>query len=48
MTTYIIIDNKTNTQVGGIYTVRSRASKRADKLDLMYGAVRYIVKPIFA
>ena len=27
---------------------RKRARRMADRLDLLYGAVRYIVRPIFA
>lgn len=48
-TIYKIIDSKTGQQVGKDYTWkdRNRARSRADKLDLRYGAVRYIVKPIF-
>lgn len=42
---YIIVDTKTKKQVGKDYTDRQRASTRADKLDLEYGAVRYVVKP---
>ena len=41
---YIIIDNHTRQQVGKPYTSRSRASVRADKLDLEYGAYRYYVR----
>lgn len=44
--TYQVIDNKTK-QIVGEYKSRKRASNRADKLDLEYGAYRYIVKPIF-
>lgn len=47
MTTYIIIDVQTKTQVGKVYNDRSRARKQADRLDMKYGAVRYIVKPHF-
>jgi hypothetical protein len=48
MTTYKIIDSKTNTQVGNIYKSRSRATARADKMDMAYGSYRYIVQPVFA
>jgi hypothetical protein len=48
MTTYTIIDIQTKTQVGRVYNDRSRATKAADRLDMKYGAVRYIVKPHFA
>jgi hypothetical protein len=47
MTTYTIIDIQTKTQVGKVYNDRNRARKQADRLDLKYGAVRYIVKPHF-
>lgn len=40
---YRIIDNQTGLQVGKDYTNRSRAIRRADKLDMQYGAIRYIV-----
>ena len=48
MTTYIVIDIQTKAQVGKVYTKRVTASNAADRLDMKYGAVRYIVKPIFA
>lgn len=48
MTTYTIIDIQTRAQVGKVYNDRSRARKQADRLDMKYGAVRYIVKPNFA
>ena len=48
MTTYTIIDIQTKAQVGKVYDNRSRARKQADRLDLKYGAVRYIVKAHFA
>ncbi len=47
MTTYQIIDIKTGLNVGKPYSNRVRASHRADKLDLAYGAVRYVVRLIF-
>lgn len=47
MTTYTIIDIQTKTQVGKVYNDRNRARKQADRLDLKYGAVRYIVTPHF-
>jgi hypothetical protein len=43
---YLIIDVKTNRPVGKPYQSIRRAYARADKLDLIYGAVRYIVKSI--
>jgi hypothetical protein len=47
---YQIIDTKTKQPVGSDYqgSQRSRASARAEKLNQEYGAVRYIVKPIFS
>lgn len=48
MTTYTIIDIQTKSQVGKVYNDRNRARKQADRLDLKYGAVRFIVKPNFA
>lgn len=44
---YQVIDRKTNTVVG-TYDNRKAASRRADKLDLAYGAIRYTVRVIFA
>lgn len=41
---YKVIDLQTN-QVMGTYKVMRRAYRRADKLDLEYGAIRYYVKP---
>lgn len=48
MTAYTIIDIQTKAQVGKVYNDRNRARKQADRLDMKYGAVRYIVKPHFA
>lgn len=39
-----IVDIKTGKQVGKPYATRIRALHRADKLDLEYGAVRYVVR----
>ncbi len=48
-TTYELIDTKTgNVLKTYSYAQRNRARSRANKLDLQYGAVRYIIKPIFA
>jgi hypothetical protein len=47
MTTYTIVDIQTKETVGKVYNDRNRARKQADRLDLKYGAVRYIVKPHF-
>lgn len=44
MNTYQIIDNQTKRPVGKPYHSLSRAHHRADKLDLEYGAIRYIVR----
>ncbi len=45
--TYQVIDIQTK-KVMGTYTSRAAASRRADKLDLAYGAIRYVVKIIWA
>lgn len=44
---YDIIDSQTK-QVVGSFKSRNRATSFADRKDLQYGAVRYIVKPIWA
>jgi hypothetical protein len=41
---YQIIDTQTK-QVIGTYSSRVRASRKADRMDLAYGAIRYMVKP---
>jgi len=48
-TIYRIIDLHTKKQIGKDYTFLNRNKVRAevDKMDLEYGAYRYIVKPIF-
>lgn len=43
---YKIIDIKTGAQVGKNYQCRRRARQRANKLDLQYGAIRYVVRPV--
>ena len=45
---YQLIDTQTQ-KVLGVYSYaqRNRARNKRDKLDLEYGAVRYILKPIF-
>lgn len=48
MTTYVIIDIQTKAQVGKVYTERKRASAQANRLDMKYGAIRYVVKSIYA
>jgi hypothetical protein len=45
--TYQVIDLHTK-KVMGTYATRAAASRRADKLDLAYGAIRYVVKIIWA
>ena len=45
--TYQVIDIQTK-KVMGTHTSRAAASRRADKLDLAYGAIRYTVKTIWA
>ncbi len=40
---YRVIDSQTK-QVMGTYSTRARASRKADKLDLAYGAYRYSVQ----
>ena len=45
-TIYELIDTKTQKVIGTYsYAQRNRARARRDKLDLQYGAVRYILKP---
>ena len=47
-TIYELIDTKTQKVIATYsYAQRNRARNKRDKLDLEYGAVRYIVKPIF-
>lgn len=40
---YEIIDIQTKRRVGTTYESRQRAQRRADRLDMEYGAVRYVV-----
>lgn len=47
MTTYQIIDARTGLTIGRPYKSRSRAYRRADKLDLAYGGYRYTVRIIW-
>ncbi len=47
MHTYQVIDLHTK-QVVGTYNSRKAASRRADTLDLAYGAIRYSVRVIYA
>ena len=46
---YRVIDTKTMQQVRNTYGADKRhlAQRMADKLDLEYGAVRYVVQPIW-
>lgn len=41
---FIIIDRQTGLQVGKPYKSKQRVRARRDKLDLIYGAYRYVVK----
>ena len=43
--THQVVDSQTG-QVVGQYSTRRRAMNVADKKDLEYGAVKYIVRPI--
>ena len=43
---WIIIDSRTGLQVGKQYDSSRKAHAKADRLDSVYGAVRYIVKPV--
>lgn len=45
---YEVIDRQTGLRVGAPYTSAQRARSRRDKLDLMYGAVRYMVRMVQA
>ena len=47
-TTWEIIDGYTGWRVGKPYTSLNRAHRKADKLDLEYGAVRYSVRRVQA
>lgn len=42
---YQVIDTHTG-WIMGTYTERKKASRRADKLDMIYGAVRYAIRNI--
>lgn len=41
---YLIIDSHTGDVVGGALPIRRARAKR-DRLDLEYGAVRYMLRP---
>lgn len=45
-TMYAIIDTKTGLQVGNLYSEAKLARRQRDRLDVKYGAVRYIVRPV--
>ena len=45
---YEVVDIQTKAQVGKVYNDRNRARKQADRLDMKYGAVRYVVKYHFS
>lgn len=45
---YEVIDRQTGARVGGVYATAQRARSRRDKLDLAYGAVRYMVRMVQA
>lgn len=49
-TTYQIIDLQNGNKVSGVYsyTHRNRARNKAEKLNLEYGAHRYVATPTFA
>ncbi len=47
-TTYQLVDTHTGRVLGTYtYAQRNRARNRADKLDLAYGSVRYVVRVVF-
>lgn len=46
--TYSIVDIQTKAIVGKPYNDRSRARTQANKLDLKYGAIRYVVRTNYA
>ena len=41
---YQVIDRQTNQKIGKPYSTRTRANNKADKLDMEYGAIRYVVR----
>jgi hypothetical protein len=43
---YEIIDGQTGYRTGGTYQSLARAHRRADVLDLRYGAIRYGVRRV--
>lgn len=42
---YEVIDRQTQKNVG-TYTTLKAASRSADRKDLQYGAIRYMVRPV--
>lgn len=45
-TRYELIDSRTGAVIG-TYRSRTRAYARADRMDAEYGAVRYVVRPVW-
>ena len=43
---YKIYDTQSKCFTKGEYSTFNRAQRKADKLDLVYGAIRYVVKSI--
>lgn len=46
-TSYQIIDNQTKQVIGAAHKTRKSAQHKADRLDHRYGAIRFIVRPIW-
>lgn len=46
MRTWIVIDTKTGAKVAGPFKSKTRAHRKADKLDLEYGAICYAVREV--
>lgn len=47
-TTYQLIDTHTGAVIATYaYAQRNRARNRRDRLDSQYGAIRYILRPVF-
>lgn len=40
---WVVVEQGTNYQVAGPYSTKVRATRKADKLDLTYGAIHYAV-----
>lgn len=43
---YEVRENGSGLKVSGLYKTRQRAQRRADRLDLIYGAVHYHVEKV--